>query len=303
VNVTYPDWFYLKIYVEPPLQNRLLLDYVYPVLDHYSRQGAIREWFFIRYSDRNEAREASKAGTDTVGDTAFNAVHQGHHLRIRLRSIPSRLNEVQEALMSDLERASIAGYCKCWCEFCYLPEVHRYGGVAGIELAHEVFHLNSQDIIALLHLYSGNADTESIIRSGDELLQNLGLDAEARAQLYFRRFQWFDSIYQFDVSDHHHLEKLYFTKHQQLDEIFDRNTAAKPFAYQLPQKSARFAHIGAAFSLLEKEGQLTVRKVDILSALHHMHCNRAGFSSFKELSTIYCMYRWLKDRSINKDFS
>jgi Lantibiotic biosynthesis dehydratase C-term len=61
MNMVRSDWFYLKIYTEPRLQNRFLLDYVSPVLDYYSRQGMLKDWFFIRYSDENESRESLKA--------------------------------------------------------------------------------------------------------------------------------------------------------------------------------------------------------------------------------------------------
>src|SRR6266581_320931 len=237
---THSDWFYLKIYAEPLLQNRLLIEYVYPVLHYYSQQEALKEWFFVRYSDRSEAREGSNADAASLEERAYRATDDGHHLRIRLRSGSLRLNTVQKALIAALECALSAGYCQLWCEAFYVPEVHRYGGLAGIELAHEIFHLNSQDSIALLlHSYSGNVHAERVIQLGDELLQCLGLDADARAHLYFRRFQWFASAYQFDASDYDHLEQLYLTKRRRLDETFDENSSAKPYRYALSQSGER----------------------------------------------------------------
>jgi thiopeptide-type bacteriocin biosynthesis protein len=295
MNGTHPDWFYLKLYAEPPLQNQLLIEYVYPVLHSYSQQEALKEWFFVRYSDRSEAREGSNADAASLEEKAYRATDDGHHLRIRLRSGSLQLKTVQRALMAALECALRAGYCQRWCEAFYIPEVYRYGGLAGIELAHEIFHLNSQDsIVLLLNSYSGIVHAERVMQLGDELLQCLGLDADARAHLYFRRFQWFASTYRFDASDYDHLEQLYLTKRGRLDETFDDNGLAKPYSYTLAQSGERLIRIGAAFALLEREGKLTFPRIDIFAALHHMHCNRAGFSSFKELSTLYCMYRWLK---------
>ncbi len=150
MNGTHSDWFYLKLYAEPSLHNQLLIEYVYPVLHAYSQQEALNEWFFVRYSDRSEAREGSNADAASLEEKAYRATDDGHHLRIRLRSGSLQLNTVQKALKAALECALSAGYCQRWYEAFYIPEVHRYGGLAGIELAHEIFHLNSQDSIALL---------------------------------------------------------------------------------------------------------------------------------------------------------
>src|SRR6266700_6346494 len=110
---THSDWFYLKIYSEPLLQNRLLIEYVYPVLHSYSQQEALKEWFFVRYSDRNEAREGSNADAAS-SEERVTTTDDGHHLRIRLRSGSLQLNTVQKALKAALECALSAGYCQRW---------------------------------------------------------------------------------------------------------------------------------------------------------------------------------------------
>jgi Lantibiotic biosynthesis dehydratase C-term len=169
---------------------------------------------------------------------------------------------------------------------------------------------HSHAFISLPPCFGGNHEPLTIfscalfllIRLGDELLQSLGLDAASRVHLYFQRFQWFASIYQFDTTDYDQLEKLYSKKRQTLNETFDKNTLTEPSKYQFLQNSEQFVRIGAAFSLLEKEGQLTVSRLKIFAALHHMHYNRAGYNAFKELSTIYCMYRWLKDQVVDKGY-
>jgi thiopeptide-type bacteriocin biosynthesis protein len=290
----YPDWFYLKMYVEPPFQNRFLLDYVYPVVDHYSHCGGVEKWFFIRYSDKNEA-ELSMEKNASNNEALSKITDQGYHLRVRLQILPAFFQAVQEAFTHNLKQACIAGYCKRWEEAFYIPEMNRYGGTAGIDLAHEVFYLNSRDIITLFSLYSGNATTELFIQLGDELLQNLGLDEKARMHLYFRRFQWFVSAYHLDATDYEHLEKLYLKMRQRLEAEFAQTLPNNLIAGQFLQNSRKLGDIGAEFSRLEKDKRLTFPKIDILAALHHMHCNRAGYSSFKELSTLYCLHRWLKD--------
>lgn len=298
MNAVCLDWFYLKIYVKPHLQNRILLDYVSPVLDHYISQETIKEWFFIRYSDRSEARELSTMKVGLGEDAILDPIDQGYHLRVRLRAVPVYLPTIQEALISSLKHACASGYCERWSESSYIPEIDRYGGAGGIEFAHEVFYLNSQDVIALLRFSSGNENTEAAMRLGDELLQSLGLDEEARACLYFRRFQWFASTYQLDATDHEHLAKLYSKKRLRLDEAFAPAASAKFSAYQIPYNCEKLEQIGMELSRLEASKRLAFPKSDILAALHHMHCNRVGHSSLKELSILYCMHRWLKDREL-----
>lgn len=293
---SYPDWFYLKIYAEPPLQNRLLLDYIYPVLDHYSSSGSITRWFFIRYSDRNEAGELSTAEATSDEIAISKRADPGYHLRVRLQIAPTCLHMVREVFILKLKQACATNCCKRWDEAHYIPEIDRYGGAAGIDLAHEIFCLNSQNIMTLLCLYSGNVDTETFIWLGDKLLQNLGLDEKARTHLYRRRFQWFASVYQFDTTDYEQLEKLYMKMHSRLEETFAPRISAKLLPDQFQQSSIKLSEIGIKFSRLEKNGRLAFPKIDILAALHHMHCNRAGYNSFKELSTLYCMHRWLTDR-------
>src|SRR5258707_14460440 len=234
---THLDWFYLKMYVEPPFQNRFLLDYVCPVVNSYSHRGGIRKWFFIRYSDKNEARELSMAENASDNEVLSKITDQGYHLRVRLQILPAFLQTVQEAFTHNLKQACTAGYCTHWDESRYIPEINRYGGIAGIDLAHEIFYLNSQDIIAPFHLYSGNVATELLIQLGDELLQNLGLDEEARTHLYFQRFLWFASAYHFDTTDYEHLEKLYFKMCQRLEETFAQAISAKLMADQFLQSS------------------------------------------------------------------
>ncbi len=281
------QWCFFKIYAEPSYQNRILLHYIYPVIKELTTKGAIKQWFFVRYSDLNEIYERR-----LYSDLPSN--NPGYHLRIRIL-LSSSWEIAKKIIESSMKNACQTGICQDWQYASYVPETQRYGGYRGIELAHQIFHLNSQNIIDLLSISLSKTFSWAILRTGDELLNCLGLNIESRIQLYCCRFQWFASEYHFDTIDYTNLENFYHKRYNEYTTLFCNSNSRPRQKYLFLSSPDLLQEIGDQFLQYEKDGQLSTPKQDIFAALHHMHFNRSGLSSLSELSMMYFMHRILKD--------
>lgn len=100
-------------------QNALLLEGVAPLVTELRGGGALERWFFIRHLD------------------------EGPHVRLRLRAHDG----------AAVARRAIEAL-RPWCEAidlrAYEPEVARYGGALGIEIAEEHFQDSSEVALAVL---------------------------------------------------------------------------------------------------------------------------------------------------------
>jgi thiopeptide-type bacteriocin biosynthesis protein len=156
-------WVFAKIYTGPSGVERLLREVVPQLVDAGLASGAIDRWFFVRY-----------------GDPAW-------HLRLRLHGPPARLAaEVMPALEQALAPLLADGRILRAAFDTYSPEVNRYGGPAGIELAERLFQIDSEAVLAeLADLPGGDAEHRwrLAVVGIDQLLDDLGLPADRKLAL------------------------------------------------------------------------------------------------------------------------
>ena len=110
------------------------------------------------------------------------------HPHWRLRYTGTRQARVfLEALLEDLHRS---GHITTWTHTIYEPETTAFGGAAGLEQAHHLFHQDSRHLLAYLELVSADHQVlgrrESGLLLGSALLRGAGLDPFEQADAWAR---------------------------------------------------------------------------------------------------------------------
>src|SRR5262249_7768085 len=128
------EWLYAKLYTGPATLDQVLREVVQPVVESALRSGAAERWFFIRYGDPD------------------------WHLRLRFQGRPGRLQgEVLPALQA--AAAPLLADGRLWrFQFdTYEREIERYGGPVGIVLAEQLFHADSEAVLALADWFTADS--------------------------------------------------------------------------------------------------------------------------------------------------
>ncbi|MFB9443128.1 methyltransferase, FxLD system [Dactylosporangium vinaceum] len=85
---------------------------------------------------------------DVLGQWWF--VRKGPAWRLRLRPVPSTdTSRVADLIQRLTDVAAVTGL-RAWAEVIYEPEAHRFGGAAGMDLAHTLFHADSRHLLQYL---------------------------------------------------------------------------------------------------------------------------------------------------------
>ncbi len=148
---------YAKIYAGSASVDRILTRWIAPIVRRGGEEGLFHRWFFIRYGDPH------------------------WHLRVRFFGEEARLRERVLPLLEVASREA-AGERLAWKLQLdtYEREVERYGGPVGVELSEELFHADSEAVLALLPLLEGDEGADARWRVAlfgiDLLFDALGLD-------------------------------------------------------------------------------------------------------------------------------
>ncbi|MEH3113741.1 lantibiotic dehydratase [Pedobacter terrae] len=166
------EWTYVKIYCGSKWAEKILTDYMLPLVNTLTNKGLIEKWFFLRYHDPEG------------------------HLRIRflhpvkpeiMANIISRINEGLKQLVEDRIIHNIQ-------YDTYKQEIERYGTHTMI-FSESVFYYDSKAIINFLNLIEGDEGEYYrwlfAARSIDILMGDFGLDNEQKLKLTTRMQQAF----------------------------------------------------------------------------------------------------------------
>lgn len=154
------SWLYLKLYCGAASADRLLVE-LEPLLRVTRKQGLWDRWHFVRYRD------------------------PAPHLRIRFHGLPFRLlAEMLPLLRKHLEGYLAQGLLWKWQVDTFEPELERYGGAEGFQLAEAWFSDDSEHV---LHQLMTGLDQEKRWRAGlrdtDAIWAALGLSILERKRL------------------------------------------------------------------------------------------------------------------------
>ncbi|WP_243286710.1 lantibiotic dehydratase [Geothrix terrae] len=154
------EWLYLKLYGGAASGDRLLVA-LEPLLRWTRAQGFWDRWHFIRYRDPEP------------------------HLRLRFHGLPLRLlTGLLPEVHRHLEGCRAQGLLWKWQVDTFEPELERYGGPRGFDLAEAWFFEDSERILSHLLVGLGPKDRwKAGLRQVDAIWAALGLDDLARRDL------------------------------------------------------------------------------------------------------------------------
>lgn len=154
------EWLYLKLYGGAASGDRLLVA-LEPLLRWTRAQGLWDRWHFIRYRDPEP------------------------HLRLRFHGLPLRLlTGLLPEVHRHLEACRAEGLLWKWQVDTFEPELERYGGPQGFDLAEAWFCEDSEWILGRLVTGFGPEDRwKAGLRQVDAIWTALGLDELARRDL------------------------------------------------------------------------------------------------------------------------
>lgn len=254
-------WLYAKLYGGVSSADRALREAVAPVVRDALASGAARRWFFIRYADPHP------------------------HVRLRLDGDPARLGgEVLGALHDAAAPLLDDGALWRVQLDTYEPEIDRYGGPAAIELAEDVFWRDSEACLTIVEHLDGDAGADArwqlALRSSDDLLAALGLDADARAAVFAAAKTSMDAEFRASTPLHQAIGERYRARQADLDALLAPGAAADPDHPLAPglaalaTRDAALAPTAAALRALDAAGGMRPPLAEIAWSLVHMTCNR-----------------------------
>ena len=261
------DWLYAKLYCGTASADRVLRDELAPLGRWAIDTGAARDWFFMRYGDPR------------------------WHLRVRYRGEPGRLHdELRPRLEEVFARLLDTGTAWKLQLDTYGREMERYGGEAGIELSEELFFHDSEAVLALLDLCSGDSGADLRWRftllGMDRLLDDFGLDLETRQTHAERGREGFALRYRYDLlrapvadrlrAERGVLQRLLGAAPDAVDEPYRSGLAI------LDRRSRAIAPLIEELQDRERRGQLVTPVARILHSYIHMFVNRLSRSAGPE---------------------
>lgn len=135
------DWVSYHVYCFGPL-NQFLLEYCEPLIEKLLNRELISCYFFIRYWERGPHIRLRFKPVVSGSQASIQAIIEEFATEISL-SIDKNIyshSEISDGLMSD----------RFVLKHNYIPEIDRYGGLLGIELAEQHFYHTSKMVITAL---------------------------------------------------------------------------------------------------------------------------------------------------------
>ena len=164
----------------------------------------------------------------------------------------------------------------------YEREVERYGGPEGIVLAERLFHADSEAVLALADLFTGDARGDirwRLALSGmDLLLGDLGFDLDTRRGVVRKARDAFAAEFHADANLRHQLGNRFRPERWSLEALLNQTPAAdSQLACGLEilrHRSERLAPVMAELRAGARAGRLSRPLLELTPSYLHMHANR-----------------------------
>lgn len=253
------EWLYAKLYVGPAYADRLLREVVAPILGEVQASGAVDRWFFIRYGDPE------------------------WHLRMRFHGQADRLMKEITPLLHNRIADSMESKLVWRIQYdSYVREIERYGGPGGIELCERLFHYDSQAVLKVLALFTGDVGADArwklALAGVDRLLSDLGMDLQAKHALLLRLRDAFAEEFKVDGPFKKSVSKRFRAERPFLDQLLDREDALQtnlaPGLRLFEERAKAWAPVMQDLVQQEKKGRLSNSIPGLAGSLVHMHLNR-----------------------------
>jgi thiopeptide-type bacteriocin biosynthesis protein len=251
-------WLYLNLYTGSATADLVLRDAIAPLVARAMESGAAQRWFFIRYNDPQ------------------------NHLRVRFGGEPVRLREIIDWLPELLDPLLAEGRISRWQLDTYEREVERYGGPEGMEIAEQIFHADSEAVLAVVEDLAGDRGADWRWRAAlvgiDRLLADFGFDLAGRRDVLARLRRSFGNEL---AAGPQLTQQLAQRLRETGNELYDLVTTSvgpdHPLAGSiaaLDRRSAKLAPLVAELRALQSRGELTVPLDGLVTSYIHMFVNR-----------------------------
>lgn len=257
------EWLYLKLYTGAATADQVLRDVIGPVAKASSTAGIIDQWFFVRYADPD------------------------WHLRVRFHSHGANGTQRLYGELLPLLQAQMAPLLddgRLWRVQIdtYEREVERYGGDAGVLLAEQLFHLDSEAIVALLAQLEGDAGEARrwrlALRGLDLTLHAFGFDLRSKQALMRHIRDQFAQEFQVDNGLRKQLSEKFRIARADLLTLWDPlNDPQGPLGDGmaiLHERTTRMAPMIAALQQTDQAGLLQCSIEELAASYLHMQVNR-----------------------------
>ena len=253
------EWLFAKIYAGPAEVDRVLSLVVAPLVSDLTRSNLVDCWFFIRYQDPD------------------------HHLRLRFRGAPPAQGEILSRLNEALKPWLAAGTVNRVQLDTYQPEIERYGGPLGIQLAEQVFQIDSEAVLELLGELEGESGSHArwrlALRGLEAMIDSFYPDSADKRVLVARRRIEYGREFKVETTPAKHALSDRFREYRAaLDQLWDRSldttSGLSAGLATLTRRSAKLCPLVSQLRAAEQEGNLWVPFSQVVDAHLHMYVNR-----------------------------
>jgi thiopeptide-type bacteriocin biosynthesis protein len=263
------SWIFAKLFAGPASVDRVLRETIAPLVAELRDLGALDRpwsWFFIRY-----------------GDPSW-------HLRLRVGGDPTWLHAEALPRITAAARAELArGTVHNFQLDTYEPEVERYGGDAAIAIAEQLFCADSDAVLAMLPLFTGERGADArwklTLVGMDRLLGDFGLPLDHKLAIARACRAGFASEFGAGATFEHMLGDRFRADRRELESLLAPRGDDDPLApawHAFAARSMRVAPLGRELAELARAGTTTASLDDIVASHLHMHANRMLRSAARE---------------------
>lgn len=253
-------WLYAKFYGGSVTLDRVLRDTLGPLGASLVASGVADRWFFVRYADPRT------------------------HLRLRLRGDARRLREEALPAVEEAGRRLVEGGLSWRMQLdTYEPEVERYGGPEGLDVAERVFHQDSDSVVELLGMledgFAGEEERWRLAVLGtDFLMADLGLAPAERRDLVRGLRRAFGEEHHEEAALRRALGARWRELRVEMGALLERTGASaaalEPGIEVLQRRSARLAPLITEVRGLAAAGRLGQPEASLTASHVHMFLNR-----------------------------
>jgi thiopeptide-type bacteriocin biosynthesis protein len=254
---------YVKLYGGPERLDSRMLPLALEWLAAERRDGAVGQWFFIRYSDPD------------------------WHLRLRVFPSRGRHGEVLARLMALAEQARERGLIHRFEFTAYERELVRYGGPEHIERNEALFCIDSELVARILHgdIFSCDAPPRWSIAmvAIDALLRDFGLPLDRKLGLMSNLAASFKEEFRVDKQ---RLGDLYRKHARELAAALQRSADAPQWSREFWQLLDNVSPDRRALAAPMLSSPPARQELDMVGSQVHMLCNRLFAANGREYEVL-----------------